>query len=341
MNLRWDILSRYRSELMGVAILWIMAFHTVELKHNQLPGVIHDLYGLLFHGYLGVEIFLLLSGIGLYYSLKKDSSLSYFYRKRLQRLLLPYLSISFCFFGYHDLLVSGNIGQFVKDISMYSFWAEGNRAVWFIALIVPLYVVYPGIFKVINSDHFLIKIGLLICAVYVGMVILKMTDPKAYVKIEIALTRIPIFLIGGIIGRLVYEKAPLRVWLKFLLFGIVIFALYAFGHKNFAVISWKAYRAYFSVFSVAFVYWIAVWLSCISCESFNALLRKVGGMSLELYLAHVAILHTLIKTSFYKESENGLWPCLLVVVFGGLVISYILHYQIFPFIYRKMERKSL
>lgn len=339
MNLRWDILSRYRSELMGIAILWIMAFHTVELKHNRLPECMSDLYGVLFHGYLGVEIFLLLSGIGLYYALKKNDSLSHFYRKRLQRLLIPYLAISFCFFGYHDLLVSGNIEQFIKDISMYSFWVEGNRMVWFIALIIPLYVVYPGVFKVINSDHFLIKIGLLICAVYVGMVILKMTDLKAYVKIEIALTRIPIFLLGGAVGRLVYEKAPVRAWLKFFLLGIGIFALYAFGHKNFAVVSWKAYRAYFSVFSVAFAYWLAVWLSCISCESFNSLLRKVGGMSLELYLTHVAILHTLIKTSFYKESGNGLWPCLLVVVFGGLVISYILHYRLFPFIYRKMERE--
>lgn len=57
MNLHWNILSKYRSELMGIAILWIMAFHMVELKHNKLPAAVADLYGLLFHGYLGVEIF--------------------------------------------------------------------------------------------------------------------------------------------------------------------------------------------------------------------------------------------------------------------------------------------
>lgn len=163
MNLHWDILSRYRSELMGISILWIVLFHTVAWKHNQLPGVMSDLYGLLFHGYLGVEIFLLLSGIGLYYSLQKNGSLSHFYRKRLQRLLLPYLTVGLCFFGYYDLLISGHVGQFIKDISLYSFWAEGNRILWFIALIIPLYIVYPGIFKIVNSDHFLIKIGLLIC----------------------------------------------------------------------------------------------------------------------------------------------------------------------------------
>ena len=61
-------------------------------------------------------------------------------------------------------------------------------------------------------------------------------------------------------------------------------------------------------------------------------------MSLELYLSHVAILHTLIKTSWYKESGNGLWPCLLMVILGGFIISYLLHYYVFPFIYRKMER---
>ena len=210
MIVSWNILSKYRSELMAVAILWIMTFHVVELKHNQLPLVITDLYGVLFHGYIGVEIFLLLSGIGLYYSMQKDRDIWHFYKKRLNRLIVPYLTISILFFGYHDLVISNNGGEFLKDLSMYSFWAEGDRAVWFIALLIPLYLMYPLVFKVVISNHFWLKIIFLITLTYIGMMILKIEDSKAYMKIEIALTRIPIFFIGGGVGRLVYEKAHFK-----------------------------------------------------------------------------------------------------------------------------------
>lgn len=340
MNLHWNILSKYRSELMGIAILWIMAFHMVELKHNKLPAAVADLYGLLFHGYLGVEIFLLLSGMGLYYSFKKNARIRNFYVKRLHRILLPYAVVGCAFWGFHDLIQKGNAGgrEFIEDVTLYSFWSEGERVFWFIALIIPLYLVWPLIFKAIESRHFIFTMALGIGAIYVGLFFLREIDIKEYIKLEIALTRISSFLLGGVIGRLSYEKASVKTWMKLLFFGTVVAGLYAFDHRNFPVINWKAFRGYFFLFGVPFIVWFSILMECFSCEKLNRFLRKVGGMSLELYLVHVAILHTLIRTVLYKNTHNGLWVCVIIVCVGSLLLSYVLHYHIFPVIYRRLER---
>ena len=71
-------ISTYRSELMGWAILWIMMLH---FDFNQIKplGFIAQ------YGYAGVEIFILVSGFGVFFSLEKDNSIIRFYKKRLLR----------------------------------------------------------------------------------------------------------------------------------------------------------------------------------------------------------------------------------------------------------------
>lgn len=94
MDLRWDILSRYKGELMGISIFWIVVFHLIGQKLLKLPPYLTGLSGILYHGNLGVDIFLLLSGMGLYYSCKKNFEVGLFYKKRIKRIFVPYLFIS-------------------------------------------------------------------------------------------------------------------------------------------------------------------------------------------------------------------------------------------------------
>jgi len=72
------LLSKYRQALMGIAILWVMMFH-LPLR----PGIpiIKEFFNI---GYGGVDIFLFLSGFGLYFSLsKKGIKLSHYYKKKI------------------------------------------------------------------------------------------------------------------------------------------------------------------------------------------------------------------------------------------------------------------
>ena len=61
------LLSKHRSAIMGFAILWIMLFH-LHVSVDFTPFMIIKRLG-----YGGVDIFLFLSGFGLYYSCSKEN----------------------------------------------------------------------------------------------------------------------------------------------------------------------------------------------------------------------------------------------------------------------------
>lgn len=89
----YELLSKYRGVLMGVQILLIMAFHYTEDLSNaadHFNGPAQVFYDYI--GSSGVDMFLMISGLGLYYSWKRNPDAGAFYRKRLTRVLVPYVA---------------------------------------------------------------------------------------------------------------------------------------------------------------------------------------------------------------------------------------------------------
>lgn len=66
-------ISKYRSPIMGMAIIWVVMFH----YRLQAPilSVISN------YGYAGVDFFMFLSAFGLYYSMSKNDNVMMFYKK--------------------------------------------------------------------------------------------------------------------------------------------------------------------------------------------------------------------------------------------------------------------
>lgn len=91
-KLTWGILSVYRSQIMGAAIIWIMLLHGVELY----PQILKEL---LVIGFV------------------------------MDRVLIPYLLISLPFWIWLDLWVKKEIGAFLQDIGFISFWKSGTYTV--------------------------------------------------------------------------------------------------------------------------------------------------------------------------------------------------------------------
>ena len=84
----YGLLSRYRSALMGVATLWVMLFHAYPFEFGVLPL---DAFKAV--GFCGVDLFILLSGMGLSVSLQRRAGqerLGAYYRRRLSRILPAY-----------------------------------------------------------------------------------------------------------------------------------------------------------------------------------------------------------------------------------------------------------
>lgn len=143
-------LSRFRTQIMGAATIGVILCHAV-LWDNELPLLIAKVLSL---GNFGVDIFLLVSGMGIFYSLKKNysvsSNLKNWYMRRFARILIPYVVIMgpywiwFCFYN-------NCINRFFYYFTMVSFWKE-HVGVWYLAGLIPIYLLSPIIILWNNTD---------------------------------------------------------------------------------------------------------------------------------------------------------------------------------------------
>ena len=95
-QLSWGLISQYRNALFGLSILLIMWFHGGTFRgFSHHPAIVAFLPtgGWIHYGSVGVDLFLFLSGMGLYFAMCKRPTLPHFYLKRLKRILIPYIII--------------------------------------------------------------------------------------------------------------------------------------------------------------------------------------------------------------------------------------------------------
>ena len=153
-RVNFNIFSKYREVLMGMAILSILVFHYTEdcyVSNINYNGIVR-LYKT-YIGSSGVDIFLLLSGLGLYYSFSKNSSIKDFYCKRLKRVLIPYFIIAIpVYFWYDFIYLSDGIIPFIKNLFFITLFTEGNILFWYIFFIIICYIIFSFIYKFIYKS---------------------------------------------------------------------------------------------------------------------------------------------------------------------------------------------
>lgn len=132
------LISKYRSELMGVATIGILMCHAQSYDVN-LP---FHLDSVLAFGQIGVVLFFFLSGIGSYYSTRKINNMPKdiltWYRKRFVRLLIPYILV----YGAYLLISDLSWPQRFYYLSTISYWF-GDGGAWFICMLWPIYLITP------------------------------------------------------------------------------------------------------------------------------------------------------------------------------------------------------
>ena len=136
-NYHFSLLSRYRGECMGFAMLVVMIGHSHHFGVHY-PGPIAKLMGL---GMFSVYIFMILSGLGMKFALKKESE--GFLKKRLIRILPSYLIIAVPMLWIIDVVMDGKgIGSYLLDLSLISFWL-GGESFWYVAIQLVSYILIP------------------------------------------------------------------------------------------------------------------------------------------------------------------------------------------------------
>lgn len=351
----WNDLSRYRSPLMGFAMLIVMLFH-VPLSRNDM------FYGLMRCGNNGVDMFLFLSGIGLWYSWTKPANessfgekLRKFYYRRFLRLYPAWLIIASLYYipqywpnggGY-----SPNLFHLVANILVgWSFWRIDDLTFWFVPAIIVLYLISPFYMRLIQRNRVWRWLPLVMILWY----LLVRDWPVlwgAVGHVEIFWSRIPVFLLGINAGEWVKREAHplspsrrdgemntaqatdenpspregLRVGnslgeglgVGFIFLLSLWYCVYVEDHRHGAFPPATERMVYIPLAVSAML------LMCIVFRHAPSWLLRaftfVGGISLELYLVHVQFVLVYIK-----PWHLGYWPTFLLLLAISIPLAWLL-----------------
>lgn len=288
------LLSTERNIIMGIAIAWVMLFHsTLDMSAYPVLNYIKA------HGYIGVDIFLLLSGISLYFSVislrKKNEHgwLKVFYKRRAFR-LLPSTIVCLAPWFLYQGFISQEIKpvRFLLDITSLSYWIDGTNPGWYVALTILLYLLYPIIYWGLNKRK-PVTFALFLCAIIVMNIVICSVVPDYFYKIELALGRIPVFLVGCFLAPLVVEKRPIRRSMILGCYGLVFVCLFVLGQYRTPLIPYSVWRYVLGVIAFCLV----IIIMTITQYNHNLLIVKVmsflGRYTLEIYLCHTQVLRVL------------------------------------------------
>ena len=310
-------ISRFRAEQMGAAMLFVILFH-VALDRGD------PFYGLRRCGNVGVDIFLFLSGVGLWFSWVKTPDMRRFYRRRLLRIVPTWLVVAIAFY-LPDYLgarrFSRSIVDLIGDLTInWDFWLHDELTFWYVPAIMALYLVAPWYMRLVQSRPIYRWLPLLM-VVWCVMVQWVLPIHHAVGHLEIFWSRVPIFFIGINFGELVRTRRQLpgeSVWLLLLTFlmtfGTCLY-LEQVRHGHFPLFVERMLYIPFTVCTVLVMNRIfrrtPQWV--------NSAFRFVGALSLEAYLIHI---HFVLV--YVQPYHMGYWPTFLITVAITLPIAWLL-----------------
>lgn len=297
----WNIISSSRNNLMGFAIILIMLYH---LGYADIFNI-------------GVDVFLLLSGMGVYYSLNKDADIESFYKKRLVRILPEFMIVSISVSLIYMILDHKTATETIIMASGLSVFFNHSFAFWFIPLILICYLISPVFYRMMSkravSRFFFLIAVCLICY------ILALLSGSAY----IVFTRIPVFIIGMLIspaiaGCVKISSTQLGIMAIVSAIGITT--------SQFLI---RLGCDWFYIFISYTIYVLPLTL-CLSylINKFNSkVLPFVGGITLELYLLHESLCIRFANLVLQRVSGfTKLFLCTIVSITFAILLSKLLQY---------------
>lgn len=177
-----NLILTNRPFLMGIAMIIIIVYHLFCWVHNPI--------GQFNIGYVGVDIFLFLSGLGLSYSYE-NNSITQFYKNRIKRIYPIYLISVVATYLIYNL--DWTLFDLLANISAIGLYTKGGvcRYDWYLESLFTLYILFP-------LFYYYGKIrmgGMVFLIIVVSFIFFKYDIPWWY---ECFGARLPIFLYGVI-----------------------------------------------------------------------------------------------------------------------------------------------
>lgn len=172
---------------MGFATVWVLLFHFGTWGLKVLDPIISVGYG-------GVDIFIMLSGMGLVFSYKGNKKL--FYLKRLLRIIPIYVLMvvinELCSgaFKFSDVLIN------ISCIGYYLPFLHIGYFEWYVPTILLFYILFPFWYDAFEKNRRWGVYAIIISAIMIFAIILF----NRRSTIILTITRFPVFFVGCFIG---------------------------------------------------------------------------------------------------------------------------------------------
>ena len=262
-----------RTAFMGLAILWVIAFHYSFLQSKICK-----------FGYLGVDIFILLSSFGLCFSLNRNNNYKDFIIRRLKRIIPTWWMLITIMFVINIILQRDHPHSLFQIFTYYSglgWWFFHNEPFgiyyyeWYIPTLLAFYFFAPFLFRLNIKKLYLLLIASIFCTIYFDYYFI---EPR----LSLSYQRIPVFIYGIILYKMhtgEFCDRTLKNYLYLSSFAGVILFLVAF-----------ICRIGSSAIIIGFMFAMPLFFSlCYKLlqGKLGKVLSFIGTLTLELYLLHI------------------------------------------------------
>lgn len=317
-------ISRFRDELMGLAILFVMLFH-VGLPRTDMFFGLHRI------GNIGVDMFFFLSGVGLWHSWTKNPNTKHFYQKRLLRIYPTWLIVASLYYIPDYLSISWiqhsgnsiNIFDLIGDITInLDFWLHDELTFWYIPATMMLYLVTPFYLSLIikHPIYRWIPVVMIVWCIIVQYVL---PIYNVVGHLEIFWSRVPIYFIGLNFGAAVKDKKTIEyssIWLILLVFvGTFASCVYLeqIRHGFFPLF---LERLIYIPLTITGIFLLCITLNRLHNKHLNKILTFVGSISLEIYL-----LHNHFILDYIEQLDWHYWLKFFATLIIVLPLAWLLH----------------
>ncbi len=194
---------------MGLAIFWIVFYHMPWVPRAPWLDFIHEI------GFIGVDVFIFMSGIGVGHSVKRRGREGYLLQraKRILPGLIPVLVIWSLAMYFGGALT---LKEFFGSVSLLGCWmGQSTQLNWYFSTIWMFYLLGAMLYRPVCEGKHPVLTALVVSG-YSFLALILSSNPYS----GIMYARIPVFLLGMLMGRAEQDHVPPEKLLRTVLYGL-------------------------------------------------------------------------------------------------------------------------